>query len=163
MTVKSTRVTHAAVAATTALGIFGSCQESEVTTADPPAHRPVGTLISAWGEDRFDSEQVEAIDPQPEALFTTQTEFDAWLELADPELGLDEVRSIDLDSTVVVVGSYGNCMAQGHVTVEETGGDSLLSFGSSQIEEVDCDWAPLTVEVWAIDRDDLVGTPQLAP
>lgn len=146
---------------TVMLGVFGSCLGPG---SDPAPDGAVGTRMAFWSEDRFDRADVAAAAPDDSvALLTDQVEFDAWLDTVAPDLAPGVVTGIDMDTHVVLVGSYARCVSHGMVQGTETGRESVLTFRVLKHEDVECVWAPLTVEVWSIPRADLAGVPVLGP
>lgn len=114
--------------------------------------RDVGTVVTTWSEAdeaSWASWLTRLLEPR---LVTTEKERTALLaRVPDAVPGRAEIRAVDLDEQVLLAGGLGKCNEEG---VAQASG-STVRYEIRTIGDWDCDWAPLTVEVWQIDRADL--------
>lgn len=127
---------------------------------------PVGTLLGSWvergGDDGAALDGVGSVDP----LVVDAAGQDDLVEVLErfEELGgidgseaLEALREVDMAESVLVLATYGDCKTSSRVTVD----GSTLEVEIVQDEQVECDWAPPTVDVWVVDRDDVGDDPTL--
>lgn len=125
---------------------------------------PVGDLVHTWDESDADARLLEGaaagvggLVTDPAALSALADGIDAALAARDPEDvddATDELRGTDLDAVALVVVSYPRCTEYSQVFAD-TDADPVTLRVEVTTEEPDvvCDWSPLTLDVWAVDRD----------
>ncbi len=111
----------------------------------------VGSLLAAWSE--ADDDAVGDVDRQRPRL----VEDDAALAALRADLPRSLDRSaldVDLTSRVLVVGAWTRCQETARVVVADD--RTTLTFQVVDPEDdVACDWSPVQLEVWEVDRSDL--------
>lgn len=127
-----------------------------------PEPEPVGELVAAWSEADHKTEDLRDLaDPGDEATYLLRdgSARDGFLTDLPPGIDGEDVRAVDMEDHVLVVGSYHQCVNQGGVNFDA--GSSRLwfeDFVAPEDEGTVCDWSPLTVEVWAVPHTELGDT-----
>lgn len=119
----------------------------------------VGTLLTGWSEAYDDTDAVRRFEGEPR-LVSDQADLDAVVELASPELATDDIADADLDQVVLVLGAYPRCDESSTVELADDGA-TLRFIVTIPDNPVDCVWAPLQVDVWAVPRDGLADDVSL--
>lgn len=142
------------------LGIGTSCapQPPEV-----PAGQDVGTLAASWSEGTSDLPGLSQMLPGDEPLLIdTDEERDAFLARFDavevPDTEVEAVRAVDLSSTVIVAGGYARCQEFSAVVYDDSADPPALWFDVRTPDtQVNCAWAPYTVDVWQVPTSVFAG------
>lgn len=123
------------------------------STPEEQAQR-VGSLVVAWAE--AEQELEPPLEIETLVLITSDEEWDRWLATLPAlmrETRSREIDAVDLDSSVLVIGEYGDCDVTSSVIHK---GEGALAFQSLQGEPpVVCAWSPLRVEVWRVTLHEL--------
>lgn len=130
-------------------------------TNDPTGTRVVGSLVVSWSEADVEADSLEAI--RDTRLITDSAGRDAFVadlpvQLITPETSA--VSGMDMDANVLVVGSFHDCAKAGQVVANATG--TTLTYEVVVTQNIECVWAPLTVQVWQVPRTDLASDVELA-
>lgn len=149
------------------LGLFGltDCTGPSGTEDGPPGPPPTavvkGTPIAAWDESwHTDLGDIPGV-PVGAALLATPQERDDLLAGFPERYDLSEVRAVDLDESVLVVGGYYSCQEQGAAYADHTGAVWFQVTVPSSTEHTDCAWSPFTVEFWEVPWGYPAGEPRL--
>ncbi|KGN36840.1 hypothetical protein [Knoellia subterranea] len=117
---------------------------------------PASELVVRWSEN--DHPELSPVGPTPPSLRThlidTSQKRDELLDHLPPSIPraeLSTIQRIDLGRYVIVLGSYGKCTETSHLELD----DEVLTFVIERDEGVDCAVAPVQVEVWSLNREDL--------
>lgn len=127
-----------------------------------PAGDPVGELVVGWSEADHEPEDLRDLtDPGDGTTYLLRdgADRDDFLATLSPDLDGAPVEAVDMAEHVLVVGSFNQCVNQGQVVFDA--GSSRLWFEdvvAPEDEGTMCEWSPLTVQVWQVPHDDLVGT-----
>jgi hypothetical protein len=118
----------------------------------------VGTLVQSWsqGEDR----QIQRYAPKDTLVLADQVARDRFLAGLPADADREPTLAVDLSRNFLVLGSYHKCMDQSRVLMDS--GRTAVWFETfipREDRNTNCVWAPLTVDVWAVPRDELAGTP----
>lgn len=122
-----------------------------------PGDDPASRLVVTWSESTAHSRAVrdEWRDGQLHTrLVVDDTQRRDLLALLPSVVGPEErapVEAVDLDEEVLVVGVYNKCTETSHI---ERDGSSLRLVIERE-PDTNCGWAPLTVDVWAVEREGL--------
>lgn len=130
--------------------------------SNPPSgeeRRQVGTLVSEWSESTIDPDALARVAGT--RLILEEAEREALAVALAPDVRPDELDAVDLDQSVLVVGAYFRC--DEHSVVSIDGAGALLEFEVVKpAGDVACEWSPLQVDVWSIDRAVLADEVSLA-
>ncbi|CAN5819235.1 hypothetical protein BH24ACT8_BH24ACT8_19310 [soil metagenome] len=125
----------------------------------PGGAQEVGERVDAWVQQTGDDDSLErmdrALDPGG-TLLLDEAGRDAFLETIPPDSDANGVIGVDLDSNVLVVGSYGQCVLQDRVLLDrETGRIWFDTYVEAEDEGTACEWSPLAVVAWAVPHSEL--------
>lgn len=142
MAVLAAAVASAAVLSTAACGVWSAEPESR--------------LVIGWSESTHrDLEGGGSDTPGMRTRLVAEDEqrrdFLDLLPSSVPAAERATVEAVDLTDEVLVIGVYNKCTETSHVTMD---GD-FLRFVVERDEGVDCGWAPVQIDVYAVDREGL--------
>lgn len=130
--------------------------QNDVEQVDPDT--PVGELVTRWSTIDGDAWVWDASGSA--ALLQTEHDVEHWLSaLPVSDLDLDPVREVDLDSHVLVIGGDGACGTPGQVFPELIDDRPILRYA---VQEVVCELAAASLEVWAVAHSDVAGVAPFA-
>lgn len=125
---------------------------SGTSSTSPTGWHQVGDVVATWSEadERSWASWLEPLTTP--RLVTTEQERKALLSpVPTAASNADDVRAVDLEKYVLVVGGLNKCNEEG--VVEASG--STVRYTIRKVSDVQCVWAPLTVDVWKVARTDL--------
>ncbi|MFS3128129.1 hypothetical protein ACLM5J_06965 [Nocardioides sp. Bht2] len=133
-----------------------ACGDDDSTGSDPPAQTPSSTettlseprLVIEWGEGKWrdQSAWLEA-HTEPKLLEGT-SEIDQFVA-GLPEEFLESampLQDVDATTEALLVAGFANCGKQGEARVD----GETVSFVVRTAKDIQCVWAPLQVQVWAV-------------
>lgn len=123
----------------------GGVPDSE---ADEPVRGAVGTLVTTWTEARDPRDAVESLPER--ALLATEAERDEVVSPVADALDVADVMAVDLAESVVVLVSYADCNLRSRVVGGATSGTLRAVVEQAVAGNVQCVWAPLTVDAWEV-------------
>jgi hypothetical protein len=120
--------------------------------------KKVGTLVQSWsqGEDR----EIQRYAPKTTTVLADQVARDRFLARLPADADRESTLGVDLSRNFLVLGSYSKCMDQSRVWMDA--GRTAVWFETyipREDRNTNCVWAPLTIDVWAVPRDELGETP----
>lgn len=118
----------------------------------------VGEHVGFWSEQNADGRMLQDAVAASGGLLldgTGLTDLADGIDAAheDSDGGTADLRAVDLDESVLVVAGYPSCQHSATVHLDDGVDPVRVWVSVTQDEPVDCAWSPYTVEVWALDRD----------
>lgn len=128
----------------------GSSTDGEVPDFEPGdgGRGAIGTLVTTWSETADPRDAVESLPER--ALLATEGERDEVLSPVADALAVADVMAVDLAESVVVLVSYADCNLRSRVVGGATSGTLRAVVEQAVAGNVQCVWAPLTVDVWEV-------------
>jgi hypothetical protein len=118
----------------------------------------VGMLVQSWsqGED----EAIQRYAPKDTLVLADRASRDRFLAQLPAEADRQPTLAVDLSRNFLVLGSYHKCMDRSRVWMDSRRTAVWLEdYIPRQHRQTNCAWSPLTVDVWAVPRDELAETP----
>lgn len=118
----------------------------------------VGTLVHSWSQGQDD--RIADYAPKDTLVIADREARERFLAQLPDDADTRPVLDVDLTENFLVLGSYSKCKQQSRVWMDTRRTAVWMEvFVPKADRGTACAWSPLTIDVWAVPRDELKSTP----